>query len=130
MAATFDLELVSADRMVWSGEATMVITRTLDGEIGVLAHHAPLLGALAPDVVEVRPAEGGVFHAAIDGGFISVANNRISILSEHIDLANEIDVSAARAELERARAAYDDSPRAKTAVAAAEAKIAAAEKSS
>ena len=128
--ATFDLELVAADRKVWSGEATMVIARTLEGEVGILANHAPLLGALAPGAIEVRPAEGAKFHAAVDGGFISVAMNRISILAEHVDLASEIDIAAARAELEAAQAAVDDTARSKQAVAAAEAKIAAAEKTS
>ena len=51
MAATFQLELVAADRVVWSGEATMVIARTLEGEVGILANHAPLLGVLAPGTV-------------------------------------------------------------------------------
>jgi F-type H+-transporting ATPase subunit epsilon len=129
MAATFDLELVAADRIVWSGEATMVIARTLEGEVGILANHAPLLGVLAPGAVEIRPEDGSTMFAAVDGGFISVAHNRISILAERADLADDIDVSAARDELEKAQQ-DDDSERSRRAIAAAEARIATAEKAS
>ncbi|MEJ7628149.1 MAG: F0F1 ATP synthase subunit epsilon [Nocardioidaceae bacterium] len=130
MAATFQLELVAADRIVWSGEATMVIARTLEGEVGILANHAPLLGVLAPGTVEIRPDDGSAMIAAVDGGFISVAHNRISILAERAELAGDIDVSDARQELEQARADADDSQRSQQAIAAAEARIAAAEKAS
>jgi F-type H+-transporting ATPase subunit epsilon len=130
MAATFQLEVVAADRVVWSGEATMVITRTIEGEIGVLANHAPLLGVLAPGTVEIRPDDGSPMLAAVDGGFISVANNRISILAERAELAADIDVAEARKELERAQQDSDDSERSQQAIAAAEARIAAAEKAS
>lgn len=128
MAATFQLEIVSADRMVWEGEATMVIARTLEGEIGVLANHSPLLGVLAPGVVEIRPAEGSVQLAAIDGGFVSVANNRISILAERAEMADRIDRGQAEQDLERARQKDDDSESSRHAVAAAEARVAAAER--
>jgi F-type H+-transporting ATPase subunit epsilon len=127
MAATFQLELVAADRVVWSGEATMVIARTTEGEVGILANHAPLLGVLAPGTIEIRPDDGSPMIAAVDGGFLSVAHNRISILAERADLADDIDVSEARRDLERAQQGADDSERSQRAIAAAEARIAAVE---
>lgn len=130
MAATFQLELVAADRIVWSGEATMVIARTTEGEVGILANHAPLLGVLAPGTVEIRPEEGSEMIAAVDGGFISVAHNRISILAERAELADDIDLSEARSDLERAQQQADDSERSQRAIAAAEARIAAVERAS
>ncbi len=130
MATNFQLELVSADRIVWSGQATFVSTRTLEGEIGILANHAPLLGVLAPGTVEIRPAEGATFVAAVDGGFLSVANNRISILAERAELAETIDLAAAQRDLEQAQHHADDSERSKQAVAAAQARVSAAEKTS
>jgi F-type H+-transporting ATPase subunit epsilon len=130
MAATFQLELVAADRVVWSGEATMVIARTIEGEVGILANHAPLLGVLAPGPVEIRPEDGSPMTAVVDGGFLSVAQNRISILAERADLADDIDLSVARRELERAEQDKDDSERSQRLVAAAEARVAAAEKTS
>jgi len=130
MAATFQLELVAADKIVWSGEATMVIARTLEGEVGIMANHAPLLGVLAPGTVEIRPDEGSTMIAAVDGGFISVAHNRISILAERAELADDIDLSEAKRDLERAQQDADDSDRSQNAIAAAEARIAAVEKAS
>jgi F-type H+-transporting ATPase subunit epsilon len=128
MAATFQLELVSADRVVWSGEATMVIARTIEGEVGILANHSPLLGVLAPGTVEIRPAEGEAMFAAVDGGFLSVAHNRISVLAERAALADTIDLAEAQRTLEEVRSGGDDSDKAKRAVAAAEAWVATAER--
>lgn len=93
--------LVAADRTVWSGEASMVIARTVDGDLGVLRGHAPLLSVLTDATVEIN-APDGVVHAVVDGGFISVADNQVSILTEHALLAEEIKVDEARAELEAA----------------------------
>jgi F-type H+-transporting ATPase subunit epsilon len=128
MAASFQLEVVSADRIVWSGEAQMVITRTLEGEVGILANHAPLLGVLAPGVVEIRGANGSTLVAAVDGGFLSVSQNRISILAEQAAMGDTIDLGQAQRELESARHDSDDSDRARHAIAVAEAKVAAAER--
>lgn len=105
MADPLQVELVSADRVVWSGEAREVLTRTLEGEIGILAGHTPLLGALAPGTVEVRSPGDDRLLAAVDGGFISVAKNHISILAERVLLSEEIDVDAARSELSAAEEA-------------------------
>jgi F-type H+-transporting ATPase subunit epsilon len=128
MATSFQLELVSADRVVWSGEATMVITRTIEGEVGILANHAPLLGVLAPGTVEIRPADGPTMVAAVDGGFLSVANNRISVLAERAAMADTIDLSEAQRNLDAVRSEGGDDDRAKHALAAAEAWVAAAER--
>ncbi len=104
MADNLQVELVSADRVVWSGEASMVVARTTDGEIGVLKDHAPVLSVLLPSAVEVVSVDDDRQYAVIDGGFISVANNRVSVLAEHAQLANEVDLAAARQDLEEARA--------------------------
>lgn len=100
-----EVALVAAERTVWSGEATIVIARTTDGDIGILPGHAPLLGLLAGGTVQVRTTDDEYFVAAAPEGFISVANNRVSILAEHAEMAHEIDLEEARHDLERARAA-------------------------
>ncbi len=105
---TLQIELVSADRVVWSGEATQINARTVEGELGVLANHAPLLSLLAAGVVEIDPVEGEHFKVAVSDGFISVADNRVSILSEDAFLASEIDLDQARAELEAAEENDDE----------------------
>jgi F-type H+-transporting ATPase subunit epsilon len=123
------VELVAADRTVWSGQATMVIARTTEGDVGVLRNHAPLLSLLVPGVVEISAVEGEELVAAVDGGFISVANNRVSILSEHAVLSHEIDAGEARAELEAAEADIDAEDAADR-VRRAEARVRAVEKAS
>lgn len=99
--AELHVELVAADRTVWSGEATMVIARTLEGDLGILAGHQPLLGVLASGPVQIRSTDGGSVVAAVHGGFLSVADNRVSILAEVAELAEEIDEAQARRDLEQ-----------------------------
>jgi len=76
------VEVVTPEKRVWSGEAKMVSARTLDGELGVLPDHAPLLGVLADGTVSIKAADGSTNEFVINGGFISIANNRVSILGE------------------------------------------------
>jgi len=123
--AALHVELVAADRTVWSGEASMVVARTVEGDVGVLADHAPLLSLLAEAVVEISAPEETVI-AAVDGGFISVANNRVSILSERALLADEIDAEAVRSELEEARSSSDEDTAAR--IRSAEARLRAVER--
>jgi len=76
------VEVVTPEKRVWSGEATMVSARTLDGDLGVLPNHTPLLGVLADGTVSIKSSDGSVNDFVINGGFISVSNNRVSILGE------------------------------------------------
>ena len=105
---TLQVELVAADRLVWSGEANVVNARTAGGEIGILANHMPVLSLLEAGAVEVQMADGDTLVAAVDDGFISVAANRVSILAGHAELAQDIDLSQARSDLERAQGEGDD----------------------
>ncbi|MEP9385308.1 F0F1 ATP synthase subunit epsilon [Nocardioides cheoyonin] len=130
MADTLHVELVSADRTVWSGEAAQVNARTVDGDIGVLRGHTPILSLLVPSVVEIVPASGRRVVASVDGGFISVAHDRVSILSEHIWLGQEIDAAQARADLDAARSAAGAGADFDPAVLLAQARVDAATKTS
>jgi F-type H+-transporting ATPase subunit epsilon len=124
------VELVSADSKVWSGEASFVLARTTDGELGVLPDHAPLLSVLVESVVLIRGDGGEAQVAAVDGGFISVANNRVSILAEHAELSEDIDAGQARQDLESSQGGSDeDDEDAARRVRWAEARIAATERS-
>jgi len=124
------VELVSADSEVWSGDAEFVLARTTDGEIGVLPQHAPVLSVLVESVVVIRGEGGDTQVAAIDGGFISVAENRVSILAEQALLSDDIDAGDARQDLERAQGDSDDDEDAARQVRWAEARIEATEKAS
>lgn len=75
------VELVAADRKVWSGEASRVVARTTDGEIGILPGHAPLLGVLVEGEVRIA-GEGEQVTAQVDGGFLSVDHDRVTIVAE------------------------------------------------
>jgi F-type H+-transporting ATPase subunit epsilon len=107
--ATMQVELVSVERPIWSGEANAVYARTTDGEIGVLAGHAPLLGELAAGwLVRIQQADGVEQRIAVHGGFLSVRPDGVSVLAELAEAADEIDVARARAALERAGDGTDD----------------------
>ena len=126
------VELVAADRLVWSGEAKMVIARTTEGDVGILPNHAPMLSTMVHGIVDVTTTENETWIAAVDAGFLSVANNRISILSEHAEMSHDIDLENARVELERCKSegAGDDEALAHAQEAWAEARVRAAEKAS
>ncbi|CAB4690644.1 MAG: F0F1 ATP synthase subunit epsilon [Actinobacteria bacterium] len=116
------VELVSAERRVWSGEASIVLARTTDGDLGVMANHTPTFGVLVNGVVTIRTENDGDVKAAVHGGFLSVSDNRVSILAEIAELGTEIDVNRAKEALARAqREAADDlaEARAQTRIAAA-----------
>ena len=83
MANSFRVDLVSVEAMVWSGEAEMVVARTVDGELAVLAGHAPLLGQLKePSRVRVKTPGGDEVSYDIAGGFLSVTNDGVTVLAE------------------------------------------------
>ena len=127
---TLQVELVAADRLVWSGEATMVIARTTEGDMGILPNHAPALSLLVDGVVDVQTTDGETWVAAVDAGFLSVANNRVSVLSEHAEMSHEIDLEKARQELERAKESGENDDEAMATVRRLEARVRAAERSS
>jgi len=85
MSANLTVEVVSPEKRVWSGEAKMVSARTLEGDIGVLPGHTPLLGVLVDGQVSIKVVDGTTQEFNIHGGFISVSNNRVSILGESAD---------------------------------------------
>ena len=76
------VELVSPEKKVWSGEAVSVSARTLEGDLGILTDHAPLLGVLVDGKVVIKGTDGSTSEFNVSGGFLSVSNNRVSILAE------------------------------------------------
>ena len=101
---TVHAALVIPDRELWSGEARIVIAKTTEGDIGVLTGHAPVFGVLAEaSVVEILTEDAEV-RAAVSGGFLSVADDRVSILAAQAQLGGEVNVEEARQELATALA--------------------------
>ena len=85
--STLQVELVAADRKVWEGEAEMVSARTIDGELGILPGHTPLLGVLVEGEVRIKSGEGSQ-TASIDGGFLSVDRDKVIIVAEAVDASH------------------------------------------
>jgi F-type H+-transporting ATPase subunit epsilon len=102
------VELVAADRKVWSGEARILIARTTEGELGIMPGHVPVLGVLESGLVTIRTTDGETVVAAVHGGFLSVADDSVSILAEVAELAEEIDAAAAEEVLSRVQAGEAD----------------------
>ena len=99
---TLHVALVVPDRELWSGEATTVIAKTTEGDIGVLTGHAPVLDILAEgSVVRIRPDKGGEeISAAVSSGFFSIADDRVSVLARQARLSSDIDPAAVQAALD------------------------------
>ena len=100
------VEVVSPERILWTGEAEMVTARTLGGgDISFLTGHAPFVGALDVGQVKVQVDGGGTELIAVHGGFVEVSGNTVTLLSDVAELASQIDVERARTAHERAEAA-------------------------
>lgn len=84
--ATLTVSVVSADQEVWSGEATQLIARTVEGEIGILPGHEPLLAILARGEVRVTLPGGEKLTAQADDGFLSVENNTVQVVARQAAL--------------------------------------------
>jgi F-type H+-transporting ATPase subunit beta len=103
--AFLNVELVSPERIIYSGEADQVVARTTDGEIAFLTGHAPFIGALGIAQVVVTTTEGDRVRAAVHGGFVEVSHDRVTVLSDVAELADDIDRARAEAALRRAEEA-------------------------
>jgi F-type H+-transporting ATPase subunit epsilon len=96
------VEIVSPEKVLYSGEATQVVTRTLSGDIAFLAGHSPFLGALAENHTRIYLTDGTIQDVAVHRGFVEVSNDVVSILSDTAELAADIDVPRAREAKSRA----------------------------
>ncbi|SDB85570.1 F-type H+-transporting ATPase subunit epsilon [Raineyella antarctica] len=129
--STLHVEVVSAERSIWSGEAVNIIARTVDGDIGILPGHSPVVALLQPSAVEIYTPEGNREIVAVDDGFISVAQGRVSILSSFARLGGEIDLAEAEREYLEAKDRLDhetDDVATREQMARARAQVRAAEK--
>jgi len=103
---TLQVQVVSPERILWTGDAQMVTARTIDGgEIAFMTGHAPFVGALDIARVAIRSEEGADQLVAVHGGFVEVSHDRVTILSDVAELPEQIDVTRARASLEQAEGA-------------------------
>ena len=101
--ATFPLELVTPERILFSEEVQAVRAPGINGSFGVLARHAPMLTELTTGLIKLTLANGFDAYIATGGGFMEVSRNKVIILADSAELSEEIDVDKARAAAERAR---------------------------
>lgn len=107
MAEPFWVEIVAADRRVWEGDAISVVARTTEGDIGVLAHHEPMIAPLVPSVSEITTPDGRREVVVVDGGFLSITPSRVALIAPSALLAHEISLVEAEHELQAAQKALD-----------------------
>lgn len=106
-----NVEVVSPEQVLWTGEGDMVVTRTVEGgEIAFLKGHEPFLGALAVAPVRIILPESGEIAVAVHGGFVEVANDRVIVLSDVAELPDQIDVERAAAAKARAEEVLQREP--------------------
>jgi F-type H+-transporting ATPase subunit epsilon len=125
-----EVHVVTPEREVWAGRATEVVAHGVDGDVGILTGHAPLLVQLAIGPLQIQQEDGAWLKAVVDGGFLHVSTEegatRVDVLATNAQLESEIDVDAVNRRLEELRSsvATDDDEHAKTEIARAEARIA------
>ncbi len=97
------LEIITAERQVFSDEVDMVVAPGIDGQLGILPRHAPLMTMLKPGALTVRKAGEEDMYVAVSGGFMEVLGNRVSILADACERSDEIDEERAQQAVQRAQ---------------------------
>lgn len=103
MAASFSLSIVTPEKVFFDGETAQIIVRTTEGDIGVLANHTSLVADLPSGPLKVRMEDGSWRTAAISTGLLKVGGNKVSILANAVEWADEIDLDWAKRSEEDAR---------------------------
>lgn len=93
MAKPFRVDVVSPEATVWSGEATIVVARTPEGELGIMADHEPLMGTLSTGAVEIEDESGSRTTIGVHGGFIQVLNNQVTLITDRAQVAEGHDAA-------------------------------------
>jgi F-type H+-transporting ATPase subunit epsilon len=107
--ATFKLEIVTAERMVFSDDVTAVIAWGIQGQLGILPHHAPLVTILQPGDILIRKDKEEEYFA-ISGGFLEVRPDKVVVLADACERAEEIDIARAEEALRRAQETMKGAP--------------------
>jgi F-type H+-transporting ATPase subunit epsilon len=125
-----EVHVVTPEREVWAGKATEVIAHGVDGDVGILTGHAPMLVHLAIGPLQILQEDGAWLKAVVDGGFLHVSTeevaSRVDVLATNAQLEHEIDPGALRTRLEelRSRGSEPGDEHTETEIARAEARLA------
>ena len=96
------LEIITAERQVYSGEVDMVIAPGVDGQLGILPKHSPLMTILKPGELTIRK-DGEDISLTVSGGFMEALGNRVSVLADACERSEEIDEERAQQAMQRAQ---------------------------
>ena len=99
--ATMQLEIITAEQQVFGDDVDLVVAPGIEGELGILAHHAPLMTALQPGEILIRK-DGEETYLAVTGGFLEVMGNKVTILADACERSDEIDEERAQVAVNRA----------------------------
>ncbi|MBX5467561.1 MAG: ATP synthase F1 subunit epsilon [Firmicutes bacterium] len=108
MASLYPLKVVTPERTVWHGEAQFLVTRSTEGEIGILAHHVQLITPLVSHIMQITDAQGAVRRLHVAGGFLEVGPDQVVVLADAAEFPEEIDRERAEAARQRARSRLDN----------------------
>src|SRR5665647_931885 len=100
--STFMLEIVTPEELLFKDEVQFVVVPEVNGELGVLRNHAPMIAALNTGIVRYTDTSGAIKKVAISGGFMEVMSNEVRILAETAERGSQIDVMRAKASRDRA----------------------------
>ncbi len=109
MSGHLEVAVVSAERAIWSGSAKSVVAKTPEGDVGILRGHEPMLALLVEAPLRIELEDGSKILVAVHGGFFSVDSDKVNVIAESAELAQDIDIERAKAALVRAQA-HIDSP--------------------
>jgi len=107
MPGPLEVAVVSAERSIWSGSATSVVAKTPEGDVGILRGHEPMLALLVEAPLRIELEDGSKILVAVHGGFFSVDSDKVNVIAESAELAQDIDIVRAKAALQRAQANID-----------------------
>jgi len=89
VAKLFQVDVVSPEAIVWTGEAEMVIARTPEGELGIMADHEPLMGSLATGPVSILSESGERTTIGVYGGFLQILNNQVTLITDRAQVTED-----------------------------------------
>ena len=118
-----NVAVVSAERALWSGQAKSRVAKTPEGDIGILPGHEPVLALLVESPLRIEELDGTKLVVAVHGGFFSVSEDDVNVITEIAELAEDIDLERAQAALARAQANGDGGEEEQSAIRRAETRI-------
>ncbi len=108
----FQLSIVTPEKVIFDGEVVSLLVPGMEGYLGILSNHAPLITALQPGRIEFQDDQDKIQVFSVSGGFVEVSGNKATLLADTAEHCQEIDIDRAQTALERALKALQDKEKA------------------